>query len=168
MSDMTMMDREFGWEDEIQRDDSPRQILPEGDYQFTVTKFERARHAGSERVPPCNKAVLTLAVRNAGGSGEVLENLFLHSKFEWNVLFGIPVIFSTSPMVFPMSRLPLMSAFPFSNLMLRPADMGCQVISGDRRQRAALMTERVIFARPSAGGGPCDGGCNSCEGTLEK
>lgn len=85
MSDMTMMDREIGWDDEIQNDGSPFQVLPEGDYTFAVKKFERARHSGSEKIPPCNKAVLTVAVSNAEGAGEVQVNLFLHSKFEWKL-----------------------------------------------------------------------------------
>ena len=76
--------REFGWDDEIQRDDT-FQVLPEGDYRFTVTRFERARHSGSEKIPACPKAVLTVAVSNAGASGEVQTNLFLHSKFEWKL-----------------------------------------------------------------------------------
>ena len=77
--------RELGWDDEIQRDDSPFQLLPEGDYAFTVRKFERARHGGSEKIPACNKAVLTLDMAGDGGSGTVLTNLFLHSKFEWKL-----------------------------------------------------------------------------------
>lgn len=85
MSDLNTMDREFGWDDEIQQDGTPFQVLPEGDYSFTVTKFDRARHGGSEKIPACNKAVLSLAVSGPGGSGTVLTNLFLHSKFEWKL-----------------------------------------------------------------------------------
>ena len=50
-----------------------------------MKKFERARHNGSEKIPPCNKAVLTLFLRGPGGSGDVQTNLFLHSKFEWKL-----------------------------------------------------------------------------------
>lgn len=85
MSEYDMTSRELGWDDEIQRDDSPFQVLPEGDYRFTVKKLERARHSGSEKIPACNKAILTVAVSNAGASGDVLTNLFLHSKFEWKL-----------------------------------------------------------------------------------
>ena len=84
MSDYNSTPREFGWDDEIQRDDT-FQVLPEGDYRFTVTRFERARHSGSEKIPACPKAVLTLAVSGPEGSGEVQTNLFLHSKFEWKL-----------------------------------------------------------------------------------
>lgn len=87
MSDRNMnaADREFGWDDEIQNDGQSYRVLPEGDYTFTVQKFERARHGGSDKIPPCNKAVLTVGVSNQENAGEVLVNLFLHSKFEWKL-----------------------------------------------------------------------------------
>lgn len=85
MSEFDSMSREFGWDDEIQHDSSPFQVLPEGDYNFIVKKFERARHGGSEKIPACNKAILTVAVFNEGAQGEVQTNLFLHSKFEWKL-----------------------------------------------------------------------------------
>ena len=76
--------RELGWDDEIQRDES-FQVLPEGDYAFTVSKFERGRHGGSAKVPPCNKAILTIAVASPAGSGQIAANLFLHTNFEWKL-----------------------------------------------------------------------------------
>ena len=85
MNEFDSTSREFGWDDEIQHDSSPFQILPEGDYSFTVKKFERARHSGSEKIPACNKAILTLTVINGEAQGEVQTNLFLHSKFEWKL-----------------------------------------------------------------------------------
>ena len=45
--------------DEIENDNE-FQILPDGDYNFTVTGFERGRHQGSAKLPPCNKAIITL------------------------------------------------------------------------------------------------------------
>ena len=85
MSEYNSTPRELGWDDEIQRDDSPFQLLPEGDYNFTVKKFERARHSGSEKIPACNKAILTVAVSSGDISGEVLTKLFLHTQFEWKL-----------------------------------------------------------------------------------
>ena len=76
---------ELNWDDEIQHDGTPFQVLPEGDYLFSVAKFERARHNGSEKIPPCNKAVLTLSLQGTDGSGSMQTNLFLHSKFEWKL-----------------------------------------------------------------------------------
>ena len=38
---------EYGWEDEIVNEGGDFVLLPEGDYDFTVAKYERARHEGS-------------------------------------------------------------------------------------------------------------------------
>lgn len=80
-------DHEMGWDDEIEKD-SDFILLPEGDYDFTVETFERARHPGSEKLPPCNKAIVYIKVKgkdiNTGKDGEatIKHNLFLHSKME--------------------------------------------------------------------------------------
>lgn len=76
-----VIERELGWEDEIEKD-SDYVILPEGDYDFTVKSFERGRHGGSDRLPACNKAILTLSVLNNGGEVSLTKDLFLHSKME--------------------------------------------------------------------------------------
>lgn len=77
-----MEEREFSWDDTITKDASDYIMLPEGDYNFTVDSFERGRHAGSEKLPPCNKAVLTLRIESAEGTARITHNLFLHSKTE--------------------------------------------------------------------------------------
>lgn len=56
---------EYGWEDEIVNEGGDFVLLPEGDYDFTVTKVERARHNGSEKVPPCNMAKVTFTIWGA-------------------------------------------------------------------------------------------------------
>lgn len=71
-------EREFGWNDEINDDGSGFVLLEPGEYDYTVTKFERARHPGSAKLPPCNKAVVTLRI----GGASITTNLFLHSKCE--------------------------------------------------------------------------------------
>ena len=73
--------QEIGWDDVIEKD-SEFVLLPEGDYDFTVTKFERARHGGSEKLPPCNKAIITLKVTDGVNTGLIQHNLFLHRKCE--------------------------------------------------------------------------------------
>lgn len=85
MSEYDTTAREMNWDDEIQNDGGPFQVLPEGDYDFRVEKFERARHGGSDKIPPCNKAILTLSVTNGESSGPVQTNLFLYSKQEWKL-----------------------------------------------------------------------------------
>ena len=75
------LERELDWEDTIEND-SDFTILPAGDYDFEVIEFERARHAGSEKLPPCNKAVVTLKIKSPEGETTIRHNLFLHSKTE--------------------------------------------------------------------------------------
>lgn len=75
---------ELGWDDEI-TSDSSYVLLDEGDYEFTVTAFERARFPGSTKIPPCNKAVLTLLVESPGGSASVKHDLILYSTMEWKL-----------------------------------------------------------------------------------
>ncbi len=79
--------KEFGWEDEINDEGEgfSYTLLPEGDYDFTVAKFERARHAGSAKVPPCNMAKVTFTIWGAEDSAEITENYFLCKKFEWKL-----------------------------------------------------------------------------------
>lgn len=77
------IERELGWDDEIEKDGGDFIVLPAGDYDFTVTKFERGRFAGSEKMPACNQAKLELTVHSPEhGDIVVFHNLFLHTKTE--------------------------------------------------------------------------------------
>ena len=79
---MSEMERELGWDDEIEKDSGEFILLPEGDYNFTVESFERGRHGGSEKLPACNKAILRLRIDTGEGSALINHNLFLHTKTE--------------------------------------------------------------------------------------
>ncbi len=72
---------ELDWDSEISHD-SEFVLLPEGEYDFTVTKFERGRHNGSDKLPACNKAVLTIEVTDGKNKATITHNLFLHQKTE--------------------------------------------------------------------------------------
>src|SRR5690625_5059668 len=77
------VDRELGWDDEIEESGPNFVLLPEGDYNFTVEKFERGRHPGSANLPACNMAVLTLEIDGREhGSTKITHRLFLHTKTE--------------------------------------------------------------------------------------
>src|SRR5690606_1725469 len=57
--------------------------LPEGDYDFTVEKFERARFNGSAKMPACNQAKLEITIHSQEyGDQKIFHNLFLHTKTE--------------------------------------------------------------------------------------
>ncbi|MDF9845201.1 MULTISPECIES: hypothetical protein [unclassified Paenibacillus] len=80
---MSQMERELSWEDEIEKDGGEFTLLPAGDYNFTVTKFERGRFSGSEKMPACNQAKLELTVHSPEhGDVVIFHNLFLHTKTE--------------------------------------------------------------------------------------
>ncbi|MGI6691186.1 MAG: DUF669 domain-containing protein [Christensenellales bacterium] len=72
---------EMNWDSTIQND-STFELLPEGDYDFVIKSFERGRHDGSAKLPPCHKAVLTIEVDNGEKSGTLTHNLFLHTSVE--------------------------------------------------------------------------------------
>lgn len=74
--------RELGWDDTIQEDAGEFIILPEGDYDFIVDDFERARHNGSEKLPACNKAILKLRIEVPEGTVIITHNIFLHQSVE--------------------------------------------------------------------------------------
>ncbi len=87
---MSEMEREFDWNDVIEKD-SIYTLLEEGDYDFVVKSFERGRHPGSAKLPPCNKAILDIEVSNDQQATQIKHNLFLHSNTE-----GILCAFFTS------------------------------------------------------------------------
>lgn len=74
-------ERELNWDDTIEKD-SQFILLPEGDYDFTVESFDRGRHPGSEKMPPCNMAILKIRISTSGREVIITHRLFLHSRSE--------------------------------------------------------------------------------------
>ena len=72
----------LNWDDEIVKDSGEFTLLPEGDYAFKVINFERAWYDGSYKIPPCNKAIITIKIEAPEGTAELKENLFLTTKTE--------------------------------------------------------------------------------------
>lgn len=70
------------WDSEISNDGQDYVILPKGEYVFQVVDLEKGRHGGSEKLPPCPKATLTLEVKTADGVARIRHNLFLHRTTE--------------------------------------------------------------------------------------
>lgn len=74
------------WDSAIESDGSQFIVLPEGDYAFTVTGFERGRYPGSAKIPACNKASLTLTVELPDGqTATCKEDLILYRTLEWKL-----------------------------------------------------------------------------------
>lgn len=77
-------ERELGWDDQITKDADEFPLLPEGDYDFVVSKFERGRFNGSDKMPACNQAIVYLRIHHSElGDVEIRHSLLLHSKTEW-------------------------------------------------------------------------------------
>lgn len=74
--------RAFGWDDEIKNDGGEFILLPDGDYDFTVVKFTRAQHDGSENLPACPKAIMDIRIQAPEGTVTIKHNLFLHKRCE--------------------------------------------------------------------------------------
>ncbi|WOO40397.1 hypothetical protein [Rubellicoccus peritrichatus] len=75
---------ELAWDAEIENEGNDFVLLPDGAYPFTVTKFERGRFPGSEKLGACNKAVLSLEVDGGEhGKAYLTKDLLLHTKLEW-------------------------------------------------------------------------------------
>ncbi|MDD4377194.1 MAG: DUF669 domain-containing protein [Eubacteriales bacterium] len=75
-------DRELEWDDFVENDSPDFVLLPDGDYDFQVLDFERGRHPGSEKLPPCNKAIVHIKVEGPQGVAIIRHQLFLHTKTE--------------------------------------------------------------------------------------
>ena len=66
------------WDSSIEDDGQGFVLLEEGDYEFTVSGLERARHAGSAKIPACPKAILTLSIETA--SGVIMDQIRLFEQ----------------------------------------------------------------------------------------
>lgn len=87
MAEYENSNREIGWDDEISNAASSYILLEEGDYNFTVTHFERGRFAGKQggKIPPCNKATLTLTVQTPRGEASAKYDLILWGTLQWKL-----------------------------------------------------------------------------------
>ena len=70
----------FDWDDEIEKDDQ-FVTLEEGDYPFEVVNFERGLQDKTEKLPQCNKAIITLKVEDA----TITENFPMCASMEWKI-----------------------------------------------------------------------------------
>ena len=73
------------WDDVIENDGREFILLPAGDYNFTITDFERRRTKDSDKMKACNKAVLTLRVDTEKGTAFVHTQIVLNRMFEYKI-----------------------------------------------------------------------------------
>ena len=75
----------MNWDDVLDNDGQEFIVLPEGDYVFTVTHFERGQFPGGPKIPPCPKASLTLTVDREEGVATARVDLMLYRTVEWKI-----------------------------------------------------------------------------------
>ena len=61
-------ERAFSWDDEFTEVEDSFQIVPPGDYDFTIVDFERAHFDGSDKMPPCPIARISSCTPKVNGS----------------------------------------------------------------------------------------------------
>lgn len=77
----------YDWDDEIENDGEEFTVLEEGDYDFTVEKFERGNYTpgANSKTPPCKAADMTLRISTKQGDVYVKDRLLLASNCEWRI-----------------------------------------------------------------------------------
>lgn len=73
------------WDDGIEEDGKEFVLLPDGDYNFVVTNFERGRYPGSAKIPPCNKAIITVKVHTDKGDASIRLDFIMYRTLEWRL-----------------------------------------------------------------------------------
>ena len=82
---VSVNDRGFDWNAAIEDDSEGIKLLETGDYNAVITWFERGRYNGSEKIPACNMAVLTLRVQGPVEPCELTTRLYVCKKMEWKL-----------------------------------------------------------------------------------
>ena len=84
----------FGWDDEV--DESSFELVPDGDYRFTVKEFERGWYEGSAKIAPCNEAQLKFEITWVNAEGKQHTNLINYKlKLTRNLQFLIYQFFES-------------------------------------------------------------------------
>ena len=73
------------WNDTIESDGQEFVLLEEGEYNFTVTGFERGRFTGGQKIPACNKATISVQVKTQDGIAIIKFDLLLYRTLEWRI-----------------------------------------------------------------------------------
>ena len=83
---MTNIDNSvMDWNDVIEDDGQEFVLLPEGDYNFVVTNFERGRFPGSAKIPTTNKATISIQIFSELGVASMKFGLILSKALNWKL-----------------------------------------------------------------------------------
>jgi len=80
MADSNMnVSQGFGWDDEVE--ESEFELVPDGDYEFEVTAFERAwfePKSADSKIPACNQANIEFTIKWVNDQGKLKTNKLTH------------------------------------------------------------------------------------------
>ena len=83
---MTNIDNSvMDWNDVIEDDGQEFVLLPEGDYNFVVTNFERGRFPGSTKIPATNKATISIQIFSELCVASMKFDLILSKALTWKL-----------------------------------------------------------------------------------
>ena len=83
---MTNIDNSvIDWNDVIEDDGQEFVLLPEGDYNFVVTNFERGRFPGSAKIPATYKATISIQIFSELGVASMKFDLILSKALNWKL-----------------------------------------------------------------------------------
>jgi hypothetical protein len=60
-------------------------LFPEGEYDFEVVKFERGQHPGSDKLPACPRAEISIKLLDGVNTSTIRHFLYLHSTRKWQI-----------------------------------------------------------------------------------
>lgn len=75
----------LSWDEDVSSESREFIVLPQGVYDFVITGFERGQFNGSAKLPPCNKATLTLQIEYLDLPVSVKTDLLLCRSLEWKL-----------------------------------------------------------------------------------
>lgn len=78
-------DHALDWDSIIEDDSDGYTLLPPGEYIGRVAWYEAGCHKGSEKVPPCQKAIIHIILDTPDGPKSMTANLLLQIRMEWKL-----------------------------------------------------------------------------------
>lgn len=73
------------WDSAITQDEYVADLLPKGEYNFFVERFERGHFPGSAKLPEAPKAILYLKVAGPDGAVSFRQDLIICRALEWKL-----------------------------------------------------------------------------------